>query len=494
MSTQFFGFIIISMNIYNIFITLILTGIIVSCIIIGTKKGLKPSLLSLASNVIAALAAFLIARLAAAWLWEPAARALSKRILASLPSDAPGLFDLPEIYIWPVTAARVILSSAAFIVFYPIIFLLLKIPVRLLSRKRSGKDGKASPHGPERPAAAALRVTSGVMTFILVLSPVAALCGQLDSGRIDSRRYAASVPAGTLDKTARYPVVKAASAAGGSLFFDTLTSFDRDGRHITPSDELGYTAEFAFNSYDILSFEENEGETQDSVSKIDGALDSSMLLSPSIGAAVPYMAKQWLEGKTFMGVGINLPDNWMGRLAKRILRIISGWSEEEVRENFHTVLELAELLHGLKLNENISAVDLIKIFADRKYTEELFKGLYNTESLRSVIPDIMYSGVNMVLKELGAPIPQDFSPEMAVSAFSEEYAAKEAAIFSGLASTVSGIYGSAKSLKPSAMNDRQKEQLKDSLQEIQNSSVLDSETKQELLKAFDRIFDKITDK
>lgn len=477
------------MNIYNIFITLILIAIAVFGVIIGIKKGLKRSALSLASNVLAALSALGLARLFSAWLGKKAADTLSGRIVSSVSSDTAGMLKLPEISVWYLTAGRVILSVAAFMLFYLVIFLLLKIPVNVIIKKFPEGKSKAQGSGALSPI---LRVISGVMTFILLLSPLAALCTKLDSGRIDSYKYASAEPAKDIQKIADYPVVKAASAAGGKAFFNALTVFDNGGVRINPSDEIGYAAEFAFNSYDIFSFERTDiDETESSLLKIDGALNGSALLAPSIGAAIPYMASQWLEGKSCMGIKINIPKGRAGILVRKLLEKISGWSAEDVVKDFALFAELMKLLQSKDLNADISAKELLNAFADREYAKEIFISLNSNPEFKEIIPDIIYSGVGMALDEIGAKLPYDYDKDKVLSALTDAQAADEAVIFSNIAAAFSDIYRSNDSIKPASMTQEQQKQLKDAVSGIKDSHVLDDDTAQNVIDELEGVFAKL---
>lgn len=477
------------MNIYNIFITLALIAIAVFGVIIGIKKGLKRSALSLASNVLAALSALGLARLFSAWLGKKAAAALSGRIVSSVPSDTAGMLKLPEIYVWYLTAGRVILSVAAFMLFYLVIFLLLKIPVNVIIKRLP--EGKDKAQGPVA-LSPILRVISGVMTFILLLSPLAALCAKLDSGRIDSYKYASAEPAKDIQKIADYPVVKAASAVGGKAFFNALTVFDNGGVRINPSDEIGYAAEFAFNSYDIFSFERTDiDETESSLLKIDGALNGSALLAPSIGAAVPYMASQWLEGKSCMGIKVNIPKGRAGILVRKLLEKISGWSAEDVVKDFALFAELMRLLQSKELTADISAKELLNAFADREYAKEIFISLNSNPEFKEIIPDIIYSGVGMALDEIGAKLPYDYDKDKVLSALTDAQAEEEAVIFSNIAAAFSDIYRSNDSIKPASMTQEQQAQLKDAVSGIKDSHVLDDDTAQNVIDELEGVFAKL---
>lgn len=488
MRINLFSLIIISMNIYNIIITLILIAIAVFGVILGIKKGLKRSLLSLASNVLAALSALGLARLFSAWLGKRAAKALSDRLASSVSPDTAGMLELPEISVWYLTAGRVILSVAAFMLFYLVIFLLLKIPVNAIVRKYPDKKERTQGAAVVPPI---LRIVSGVMTFILLLSPIASLCRELDGGRIDSYKYASAAPSKDIQKIADYPVVKAASAAGGRVFFDALTVFDSNGVHIKPSDEVGYAAEFAFNSYDIFSFERTDAaETESSLLKIDGALNSSALLAPSIGAAVPYMASQWLEGKPCMGISVKIPGGRVGIIVRRLLEKISGWSTEEVVRDFALLSELMRLLQTKELNADVSAKELLNAFADREYAKEIFVSLNGNPEFKELIPDIIYSGVGMALDEIGARLPYDYDKDKVISALTDAQAADEAVIFSNIAAAFSDIYRSNDSIKPSSMTLEQKSQLKEAVSGIKDSLVLDVDTAQSVIDELEGVFAK----
>ncbi|MCM1308964.1 MAG: hypothetical protein NC223_10240 [Butyrivibrio sp.] len=478
------------MNIYNIFITLVLVVIAAFGVILGIKKGVKRSALSLASNVLAALSAFGLARLVSARLGQRVGSALSDRLVSSVARDTAGILRLPEISAWYLTAGRVITGVAAFALFYLAFFLLLKIPIGIIVKKfPDGGDGNKTRASAVSPI---LRVLSGLMTFILLLSPAAALCGALDGGRIDSYKYASAAPAKEIQKVADYPVVKAASAVGGRAFFDALTVFDDGGVHINPSDEIGYAAEFAFNSYDIFSFERTDAdETESSLLKIDGALNGSALLAPSMGAAVPYMASQWLEGKSCMGIKVNIPKGRAGILVRRLLEKISGWSAEEVIRDFSLLAELMKLLQGKELNADASARELLNAFADREYAKEIFTSLSENPDFKEIIPDIVYSGVGMALDEIGAKLPENYSSDALLSSLTKAQAEDEAVIFSNIAAAVSDIYTSNDSLKPALMTQEQQAQLTDAVSGIRDSLVLDETTAQNVIDGLEEAFYKL---
>lgn len=477
------------MNIYNIIITAILIIILICGVLIGIKKGLRRSLLSLASNVLAALFAFGLARLFASSLGKNAANALSGKITSSVSSGTAKMLDLPEISVWYLTAGRVILSVTVFVLFYLAIFLLFKIPINIIVKKFPDKKEKS---GNPQIISPVVRVFSGLMTFILVISPIAALCGRLDSDRIDSYKYVSAVPSGEINKIARYPVVKAASAAGGGAFFDALTAFDENGVHILPSDEIGYAAVFAFNSYDIFSFERTElNETESSLLKIDGALNDSSLLAPSIGAAVPYMASQWLEGNSCMGVKINIPKGRAGIIVRKILEKISSWSAEDVVRDFDLLVELIKLLQSKELNADVSAKELLNAFADREYAKEIFAALGSNPEFREIIPDLVYSGIGMAMDEIGAKLPYDYDTDKVLSSLTKEHIEDEAVIFSNIAAAFSDIYNSNGSIKPSSMSAEQQTLIKEAVSEITDSRVIDNETSQSVIGALEDVFAKI---
>lgn len=480
------------MNIYNIIITAILLVIIVCGVLIGIKRGMRRTLLSLASNVIAALAAFGLARLFAAGLGESISRTVSGWIAALAPSNSEGLLSLPEITVWSLTAARVIVSVAAFSVFYLIIFLLFKIPIHIINKKlfADKEEPKAG-----RIVSPIVRVISGILTFILLLSPATSLCAELDNDNIDSYQYVSIEPVKYIQTVSHYPVVKAASAAGGHAFFDALTAFDRNGAHITPSDEVGYIAKFAFNSYDIFSFKNTDAdETESSLVMITGALDDSSLLAPSIGTAVPYMASQWLEDKSCMGIKVDIPKGRLGTIVRKILEIISGWTADDVRRDFRMLVDLVDLLNNKNFDINSSPRDILKMFADKEYTTELFVKLNNSEDLRKAIPELVYSSVGMVLDEIGVKMPEGYDTDEVLSSLTDEHAAGEAAIFSDIAATISDIYDANGNVNIPDMNTSQQKELIEAVENLKDSYILDKDTSDKVISSLEDALSKLHNK
>ena len=451
---------------------------ILLCVYIGTRKDLWHAVASLVSSIVAAILAFGISKLLSL-LFSNAAGSLLSFILSCVFSflgdseiiKTGALSDLINV------TGTAIFSSVWFIILYIALYFILKIPVKAIYKKHCGTDesqeGSGKKNIPSHIAAAAVSGIIGFISFVLITSPVTVLFNALDSDGVRSDFYSDIEITETVNKFNKNPIAVVSRNAGGKLFFDLLTTRNTDYGKATPSEEITYILSFTFNTVDIAgSSEYSQDETNDAIIRIEDAVSHSAFLAPVISEIVPAAAEAWLNDDAFLDVRITIPEGRIGYLMRESLEIISQWDENNVRNDFSDFAELVSLIGEKDLTNSHDIDYLTEVISDEEYMEQFFIALYGNEDFMELMPAATYTGIAMVLDEVGIILPDEMDFSTNTQSITRKQAEKEAHLIAAIAVTASSIKNKNGSLSITSMSVAQVQDLCDAISGLNESYFL----------------------
>lgn len=366
-----------------IIFTIILATLVVFNILWGSLRNTRKSFFVVIECILSGIGALFLAK--------PVGRLLSPYINNVISEYLPSDLDIPPVH--SIMDVVIPALSAVFlhVILFIILYLILKIPVAILSHKgkESSDDGKI--HFKKNAASLILSGFNCLLFFFLTVAPVCGLVTLIyeDIDTVTAPRYhnrelrkQISNIEYTADVyrpyTADDPMVKFFSLAGGEKVYTLYTTFEYDGYDFSLHENVdsiccAFTELSPVINDDFVTIDKSMSESIRSTYEI---LFSSDFLKNTCYDCLDYFSERLSDNKKVFGYSINnVPYNF--RDAAIIIVDYLAQSDESEKESFFTVL--------LDSIDIIAKYDLLRLiyesdeFPDELVDEELF-----TDIIRAV--------------------------------------------------------------------------------------------------------------
>ena len=254
------------MKIISVIIIVIFFLQLIACGFIGWKKGFFKGALALASNIIATFVALFIAKFVGKALNNVLGKTISNIIGSPFENmgdtlDISGLFNN---LVLSLTGA--IIAAVTFAVIYLILYFLMKIPVHIVNKKLSEKEAIKNLNEKAHPYSPILCVLSGLLSAIIVLSPVAVPVASINKAFVNSEEGTNYKIYKDIKPLANNFVLGFTAAAGGNFFVNTVSN--TGGKTLSFTREVNSIASVAVK---VLGMGGNDGD----ISKIGSAFEDT---------------------------------------------------------------------------------------------------------------------------------------------------------------------------------------------------------------------------
>ena len=219
------------------------------------------------------------------------------------------------------------------------------------------------------------------------------------------------------------PVVKVVHFAGGSIAFDSLTTYSLEsGTEIALTDEIPALATVAAPIVDLLGVEFSEyGEVEaEKIRALDELFTDSALLRVIGTEAVTSVAQAWLNGESFLGTPRPEVDPMVDEVIDGVLEIFEDTTEETFVHDLSavtdTVAALVEtgILPGLMSSDG----DVLALLQQEGALERVLMTVYDNEAAHPLLAAILNSCISILTDTLG----MYDSPEAATHSFAGDLA------------------------------------------------------------------------
>ena len=197
------------------------------------------------------------------------------------------------------------------------------------------------------------------------------------------------------------------------IVFDTVTSYEMNGKTVVWSDEVAYLANLysiatplVDSGFDLSKFSKTEA---DAIREIAAHFNDSDLVPHIIAELLPAMATKWNNGETFCGIAnpaASTPE-LLQPLMTSLFEVLETTTYETLPGDLTTVAELiaslAESGTFALLGDNVSAKDLIATLSKPGLVSGLIDTLYANERMQLLVADIANIGFTAIGDSLEIP-------------------------------------------------------------------------------------------
>lgn len=449
--------------------------VIVACVFAGIVGKFSKSIIAVARNILAAILAFVFARLFSGALSNIFTPIAKKTFATMLGNNASILTDeLLDVISAIITG---ISSLMIFMVAYLILYLLLMIPGYIINKKLNLSERMKAP----KFVAPVIRVVSGLCTFILLVSPLSFIGRTMNSKAINSTTYNGTIICEMADTLDSSIAVKIAGAAGGNLFFDKITLMKYKGHRLVLADEARHTLRTVFSAIDAFN-NKDYSALKDSLQDVE----NSTILPEMAATIISNSAQQWKENDELFGVKLNINSPALMSLKNSALDIFANWTQEDIKKNYASVLNIMDFVSEYKLDQGMSDKELEKVIYKDNFIPKLFDVLDENEDMRTIIPNVVNNSMGMVLDELGIQHSiEDTSMDM--SKISASTVKEEAAIISDIAQTLNNELISTGSTDITQLPIESAAKVCESLNKVNDSAFLNDSAKSYLPAIYEKI-------
>ncbi len=404
-------------------VSILFTGLYLAalgvCLFFAWKRSWVRSAASLGVSVFTLLESFLLTRLLVSAWGGPFAEAMKEVFLILFGLQGEGTLRTDATYAAADVVISAFLGTAAFILFFLLLWLLNTFLKRLLFRKISGvKFAEFTSAKPLPAASAAAALLSFAAVSFALLYPLGAFSNVMTSAAKASGR--------PLDAPLLTNPVSRVYGAAGRPFFDAVIRTKGEDP-ICTSDEIEYGAEFAMALQNVQEGRDADGE---SAACISGALRSSRLLPEFVAEVVANAAESWKTDHEFLNMKLDLPEGRSGWLVSEVLDHLSRWKAENLVEDVETAIRLYQLLTEYGITDLEDGEVLLDALSEKDFTERLFLELSGNADFIDLIPKVMRFGIGSALDAMHFTMDDDAIVAFDASSLGREEWRKEAEIFS----------------------------------------------------------------
>lgn len=267
--------------------------------------------------------------------------------------------------------------------------------------------------------AASLGLVQGLVIVIMLFVPVSAylaiaqptLDELTEQGLLDSKDPTIQTAQKIVTEVNNDHVITTWRIMGGQMLCDSMLDMNVAGMKVNTTEELGSLLVLTDHVIDLTKTEfENYSEEEAAIIRAIGdSFDDSKLLTPIVGDILYAATDAWLNGQTFLGMG--MPD--LGESAEMfepfvmaLLEIIHEDAREAVllQADVRTLAEMVAILAQNRIFANMSDTDaLLDSLMQSDAVNSLITVLGTNSTMKRLIPEAMNLGIRAIGQVLSIP-------------------------------------------------------------------------------------------
>ena len=185
-------------------------------------------------------------------------------------------------------------------------------------------------------------------------------------------------------------IIKAVNTCGGNWVFNSLTTTKVANQRVSLTNEITAFTDI-YKEVTVLgtaSTDKYSEKELTAVSNITSAFDRTTIVPYVASTAVSYTAERWLQGEEVLGFSkILVGEEWQGKIDS-ILATLSRINPDTVKEDIHTVADVFTLCVNEGLFREISNGQVLTVLEKETFFEPLFLEIYDNERTRPILPDL----------------------------------------------------------------------------------------------------------
>lgn len=386
--------------------------ILVVNILFGIKRGVYRGLLRLGTLLLAAVAAFFLAKGLSASIAEMIVPVVEEALAASEEFSA-FLAENPVVGQSVGMIAQMLVAPLLFLLCYMVLKVITWVAYFILRLVFHIK----------KPKGLLLRVVGGAATgfcvgligVLVFVTPVMGYTNLFSRTATEAASLAESLSLDEYNEQYLAPASEAPVAAAlyngiGSKLFAGLTTAELDGAETNLEAEwfsvIGVVNQASkLGGKPVAEYGEAESAA---VHAMAAGVGESKLLSAIGGGAMNGIASAWLDGQTFMGVGKpETGDESVDIILNGFLRVLATTNPELISGDLECFADLFDLFikHGVfsKISGDGSTDALVTHLATSGFLEDARKLLTENARMEPVVNAISDAGMRLLIRELGDP-------------------------------------------------------------------------------------------
>ena len=429
--------------IFSVFIILFFIILIALNIFFAIRRKNLMSYMLAGANLISSAAAFFMSKGICAGLSGKAVSIITKHLSSSYKNyNGIEVLKTTGIYNITYTFSRMFLSIGCFIVLYVLLYSILHIPVKIISKNFNNTGRKT--------CAVIVGILSAIIMFFVLITPICALCHYMNTDTIDSKSYKKSYGA-AVDDIYSNPFIKIFEKPGTG-FADALTGFEHDGKKYAPFSEASTIIKLVYGCSDLTSENVSAHTLTNSSANVKEAFSDSSLIPPAVLTISSTATSEWLAGNDFLKIDLKLNSSRTGAILKSTIKLVNEWDIQDVNDMFETMVDFMCLAGSKNLFHDTSADNLLAAFSDNDFADDMLMTFFTNDNLKEIVPYITYSGIGVAFDTIGISLPDEDSINVDLSNMTEDDIHNEASIISSVAGAVYDIKTANNSLSISKMS------------------------------------------
>lgn len=386
--------------------------ILVVNVLFGIKRGVYRGLFRLGTLLLAAVAAFFLAKGLSATIADRIVPMVEESLAAS-EEFAAFLAENPVVGESVGVLLQMLVTPLLFLICYMVLKVITWVAyfiLRLVFRIKKPKGLLTRVVG-----GAATGLCAGLIGVLVFVTPVLGYTNLLSRTTTEASGFAANLSLDEYNEQYLAPATKAPVAAAlyngiGSKLFAGLTTTELDGAETNLEAEwfsvIG-VVEQASKLGEKPVAEYGEAESAAVHAMVEG-VEQSKLLSAIGGGAVNGIATSWLEGEAFIGVAKpETGDESVDIILNGFLRVFSTTNPELIGDDLEFFADLFDLFvkHGVfsKISGDGSTDALVTHLATSGFLADARKLLTESPRMEPVVDAISDAGMRLLIRELGDP-------------------------------------------------------------------------------------------
>ena len=387
----------------------------------GMRKKWQYTILKVATTVMAAAIAIIVARAVPAQGIERLTEMIVGIVPEALASDVKGILTSPEVKGSVLALTSMILSpllfSLLFIVIKPLLGI-FKAPIarfwinkaeknktwnnNSLNYDKWGKK-KLLEHRRFKMSSALLGAFSGVLLAYVISIPMVfgiSITGKIAQPIVEN--FAADDP--TLvelcDAAVENRAVTAMELTGGKAVYNLMTFYEIDGQFTHLDKEVNFLATSVRAVLDLTKTEGYDGAaTKAAIDEMAAAFDKTVIMPSVISGVLHISDTKWDNGETFLGIDRpSLPEPFTP-ITDSVFEILSGDSVDALKADIGSVFKITGILCE-KVQINAIMSDPLSVLSDKETNTKIFEELYTSDRLYTLVPAFAEAGVGVIADTL----------------------------------------------------------------------------------------------
>ncbi len=411
------------MQIVSIIFTCLFLIILISYLLIASKRKTLKNVFCLVTNVITFIMTFLFTKLTITLAGNKVVPFFSDLIKEIIDINQEEWVNDSSIELITKFISTIIIGLISFFFIFIILYIINHLLKRLVFKlvKKVPYSKYESPKPDNKLVNVGISLVSFIIISFAFLYPLGTFVKITDVST-----KATNYNVSGLKPVLSNPVIKLYSNGLSETIFNNVTKIKDYDNKIKNTNELTSLTTIVLT----LSQMEDSDNLNDQFNIIKESFTNTYIAPAFVSEVCANAANRWKDNKSFMGNTIEIPEDSSKDIYLDLLDIVSKWDRDSLVNDIDTIFELSDILDKYNISEIEDSDEFIKAFTDDDFTEDLFLCLFRNEDFKSILSSFMNYGIKSSLSSYNIDLDVNYVETAAIMELSDEEIKNEAQIFS----------------------------------------------------------------